>query len=100
MSPADWSWNGEALVALGLAAGYLLGTRGARDRWRAASFLGGCALLFVALVTPLDTLARGYLVWGHLLQNVVLAEWAPLLLVLGVPAALGARLARVGASAH
>ena len=32
--------------------------------------------------------------WGHLLQNVVLAEWAPLLLVLGVPPALAARLTR------
>ena len=39
-----------------------------------------------SLVTPLDTLAREYLVWAHLLQNVVLAEWAPLLLVLGMPA--------------
>jgi putative membrane protein len=93
VSPADWSWNGEALVPLGLAAGYLVATRGTRDGRRAASFLGGCALLIVALVTPLDTLAREYLVWGHLLQNVVLAEWAPLLLVLGVPPALGVRIA-------
>ena len=96
MSPADWSWNGEALVALGLAAGYLMGTRDARGGWRAASFLSGCALLLVALVTPLDTLARGYLVWGHLLQNVVLAEWAPLLLVLGLPRSLAARIAGLG----
>ena len=93
MSPADWSWNGEALVPLGLAAGYLATTRGTRERWRTGCFLGGCALLVVALVTPLDTVAREYLVWGHLLQNVVLAEWAPLLLVLGVPPALAARIA-------
>ena len=45
------------------------------------AFLGGCTILVLALVSPLDTLAREYLVWGHLLQNVVLAEWAPLLLV-------------------
>ena len=45
-------------------------------------------------MTPLDTLAREYLVWAHLLQNVVLAEWAPLLLVLGVPATLADRLSR------
>jgi cytochrome c oxidase assembly factor CtaG len=31
-------------------------------------------------------------VWGHLLQNVVLAEWAPLLLVLGIPPAVAARV--------
>ena len=97
MRPTDWSWSGEALAPLVLATGYLVATRGAREGWRVASFLGGCGLLVVALVTPLDTLARGYLVWAHLLQNVVFAEWAPLLLVIGVPAALGARIGGVGA---
>ena len=92
MSPGDWSANWEALVPVAAAAAYLVGTRAERHALRAASFLLGCALLVVALVTPLDTLAREYLVWGHLLQNVVLAEWAPLLLVLGVPPALAARL--------
>jgi len=94
VSPGDWSANWEALVPVAAAAAYLVGTRAERHALRAASFLLGCALLVVALVTPLDTLAREYLVWGHLLQNVVLAEWAPLLLVLGVPPALAARLAR------
>ena len=94
MSPGDWSANWEALVPVAAAAAYLVGTRAERHALRAASFLLGCALLVVALVTPLDTLAREYLVWGHLLQNVVLAEWAPLLLVLGVPPALAARLTR------
>ena len=95
MSPAEWSWSGEALVPLGLAVGYLVVTRDGRDGRRAASFLAGCALLIVVLVTPLDTLAREYLVWAHLLQNVVLAEWAPLLLVLGVPPSLAQRIAGV-----
>jgi len=72
----------------------LAGTRGERHALRIASFLAGCALLVAALITPLDTLAREYLVWGHLLQNVVLAEWAPLLLVLGIPPALALRLTR------
>jgi cytochrome c oxidase assembly factor CtaG len=93
VSPADWSWSGEALASVLLAIGYLVATRHARDAWRTASFLAGCALLAVALATPLDTLAREYLVWAHLLQNVVLAEWAPLLLVLGVPPSLGERIA-------
>jgi cytochrome c oxidase assembly factor CtaG len=35
-----------------------------------------------------------FLLTVHLLQNVVLAEWAPLLVVLGIPPALAARLAR------
>jgi len=81
-------------VPLALAAWYLAVTRAEREWTRTASFLAGCGLLVAALATPLDTLARTYLVWAHLVQNVVLAEWAPLLLVLGVPPALARRLAR------
>ncbi len=92
MSPSDWSPNWEALLPVALAVLYLAGTRGDRDVLRTASFLSGCGLIVAALVTPLDTLAREYLVWAHLLQNVVLAEWAPLLLVLGVPPGLAERL--------
>lgn len=80
-----------------LAAAYLRATRGDRHAGRALAFLGGCGLLVGALVTPLDTLAREYLVWAHLLQNVVLAEWAPLLLVLGLTPALAERLSKPGA---
>ena len=94
MTPGAWSWTPEAVVPLGLAAWYLLATRGGRDPWRTTAFVAGCTLLVFALVTPLDTLAREYLVWAHLLQNVVLAEWAPLLLVLGIPPTLARRLAR------
>ena len=82
------------MVPLGFATWYLLATRGRRDPRRASAFLCGCALVVLALVTPLDTLAREYLVWAHLLQNVVLAEWAPLLLVLGIPPALAERVSR------
>ena len=81
-------------MPLALATWYLAVTRGEREWARTASFLAGCGLLVAALVTPLDTLARTYLVWAHLLQNVVLAEWAPLLLVLGIPPVLAERLAR------
>jgi cytochrome c oxidase assembly factor CtaG len=81
-------------MPVGLAAVYLVVTRGERPPLRAAAFLGGCALLVAALVTPLDTLAREFLVWAHLLQNVVLAEWATLLLVLGIPPGLAGRLSR------
>ena len=96
MTPGTWSWSAEALVPLVLAAAYLVVTRDERENARTISFLAGCALLVAALVTPLDTLARTYLVWAHLLQNVVLAEWAPLLLVLGIPPTLGEWLSRPG----
>ena len=51
-------------------------------------------LLVVAAVTPLDALTY-HLLSAHLLQNVVLAEWAPALLVLGIPPALAAQLGRL-----
>jgi cytochrome c oxidase assembly factor CtaG len=84
----------EAVVPVALAGAYLVVARDA-SRARRLTYLAGCALLVAALVTPLDTLAREYLVWAHFLQNVVLAEWAPLLLVLGLPPAVAVRLARL-----
>ena len=92
MSPDAWSWSLEAAVPVCLAVAYLVSVRA--DTRRRLAFLAGCALLVLALVTPLDTLAREYLVWAHLLQNVVLAEWAPLLLVLGLSPALAAAFTR------
>jgi putative membrane protein len=64
------------------------------ESWRIAAFAAGCLLLLVTAVTPLDSLTY-HLLSAHLLQNVVLAEWAPALLVLGIPPFLAARLARL-----
>ena len=95
MTPSTWSWNPEALAGVALAAAYLLALRRhPAEPWRVAAFLTGCALLVAAFVTPWDTVAVDYLLWIHLLQNVALAEWAPLLLVLGVPPSLSDRLAQ------
>jgi putative membrane protein len=82
------------LPLLALVVAYALAVRNARpERWRVAAFAAGCALLLATAVTPLDALTY-HLLTAHLLQNVVLAEWAPALLVLGLPPALAARLAR------
>ena len=51
-------------------------------------------MLLATAVTPLDALSY-HLLSAHLLQNVILAEWAPALLVLGTPPALAAQLARL-----
>jgi cytochrome c oxidase assembly factor CtaG len=96
VSPGDWSWSAEALGGVVLAVAYLAATRRYRaPAWRMACGLVACALIVLVFVTPVDTLARHYLLLLHLLQNVVLAEWAPLLLVLAVPSALGARIGAV-----
>ena len=39
----------------------------------------------VAAVPPLATISNHYLLSAHLLTNVAIAEWAPALLVLGIP---------------
>ena len=96
MDPYRWSWNLEALLLVPLLTiGYLYALRGfPASRWRIACFLAAMALVLAVTITPLETLAMNYLLVVHLLQNVVLAEWAPLLVVLGLPPALAARLAQ------
>ncbi len=96
MDPYAWPWNPEALVILpGLAGAYWLGLRrlGGAPAWRVACFTAAIVLLLVVSVTPLHTLAVERLLVVHLLQNVVLAEWAPLLAVLGLTPVMAARLA-------
>ena len=97
MDPYAWSWNAEALVVLGGAVAYLVSLRRfPAPAWRSGCFLGAMALLLAVSVTPIHTLGMHYLLTMHLLQNVVLAEWAPLLVVLGIPPALAASIARPG----
>jgi putative membrane protein len=96
--PYAWSADPDAVfVAPALLVAYLVATRFffPAPRWRTACFCAGVALLFFAFVSPLETLALHYLLAMHLLQNVVIAEWAPALCVLGVPPALAAALARL-----
>ncbi|HEU0337032.1 MAG TPA: cytochrome c oxidase assembly protein [Gaiellaceae bacterium] len=101
MDPYAWSWNPEALFLVPAATvAYLWLTRPGRypaGPWRTASFLAAMALLLAITITPFETIALRYLLWVHLLQNVVLAEWAPLLVVLGIPPALAAVAGRAGA---
>jgi cytochrome c oxidase assembly factor CtaG len=77
-----------ALVYLFLAGRYGTTTD------RAASFAGSLLLLAVAFWTPIHHLGLHYLLTAHLLQNVILAEWAPLLAVLGLTPAMAAAASR------
>lgn len=93
--PYSWTAHPEALVAVAALVGsyvYALRRHRAPD-WRIACFATGTALLVATAVTPLEALSF-HLLTAHLLQNVVLSEWAPALVVLGVPATLATRLAR------
>ena len=82
-------------MILGAAGGYAFALRRHAARaWRIACFTGAIVLLLTVAVTPIHTLGMHFLLTVHLLQNVVLAEWAPLLVVLGIPPSLAAVVAR------
>ena len=82
-------------VVPALAIGYALLARRCRpSRPRALLFALALALVLASFATPLERLALHRLLTAHLLQNVVLAEWAPALLVLAVPPALARRVPR------
>ena len=82
------SWPFDWTVYLGLAlfgAGYAVLARGLGCRPRhAAWFSLGTLTIWVALETPIDTLADGYLQSVHMVQHVLLLVVAPPLLLLGL----------------
>jgi putative membrane protein len=101
VSPPDpYSFTFEPLfLALAALAG-LLYLRAARSQqlpwWRPVLFVLGLALVALPLNSPLETLAVDYLLLVHLLQNVMIADWAPPLLILGLTPAMRASIARRG----
>jgi cytochrome c oxidase assembly factor CtaG len=100
VSPYAWEWDAEALVLVPvLALAYLAALRRfPASRPRIAAFVGGELLILAVFATPVQSLALRYLLTMHLLQNVVLAEWAPALLVAALSPAFAARLTRSAAA--
>jgi cytochrome c oxidase assembly factor CtaG len=66
------------------------------SRWRVASFATGLLLIAATLNSPLETLSDHYLLLIHLLQNAMIADWAPPLLLLGLTPAMRQALAGRG----
>jgi cytochrome c oxidase assembly factor CtaG len=97
-SPYSFSWEPLFVVLAVLAAfAYWRAARVERPPWwRITLFALGLALIVGALASPLETLATNYLLLIHLLQNVMTADWAPPLLILGLTPAMRASVARVG----
>jgi cytochrome c oxidase assembly factor CtaG len=86
------SLEAVALTPL-LALVYALAVRGTPPVPRQiAAACAGLLLIFLSFSTELQQLATHTFLWAHLLQNVVLAEWAPALLVLAIPPAVGRRV--------
>jgi cytochrome c oxidase assembly factor CtaG len=61
---------------------------------RCALFAAGLALIAVALLSPIEHLALTSMLSFHLLQNVMLGDWAPPLFLLGLSVAMTRDLAR------
>jgi cytochrome c oxidase assembly factor CtaG len=98
--PWEFQADPEWVVALVVAAvDYAvivraLDRRGApTSRPRMGAFAAGLVLIAVALLSPLEHIALTSLLSLHLLQNVILADWAPPLLVLGLSPAMVAAAA-------
>ena len=94
MSPAPSSFTFEPLfLALTVVAAvlYFCAARAERPSlWRIVLFSVGLLLIAGALNSPLETIAANYLLLFHLLQNVMIADWAPPLLILGLTPAMRA----------
>src|SRR4051794_41637388 len=97
LAASPYAWQADldtTLVVPLLALAYLfLAGRYGTTAVRAASFAASLLLLAVAFWTPVHHLGLHYLLSAHLLQNVILAEWAPLLVVLGVSPAIATAFA-------
>jgi putative membrane protein len=87
------AWHFEPTVIAGafiVVSFYIYGLMSIREAfvpWKAASFLVGVSLMFLALTSPLDVGADRLLTL-HMLQHVFLATIGPPLVLLGLPDAM------------
>ncbi|MGI8891178.1 MAG: cytochrome c oxidase assembly protein [Chthoniobacterales bacterium] len=78
-----WSWNPIVLVSGAVALALYLIAFGLHRR--VAWFAAGLGVFFLALLSPINTLADGYLFSAHMVQHILLLLIAPALLLLGLP---------------
>ncbi len=75
---------------------WVLERRGQRvPVWKRLSFAAGLTLIAIALLSPIEHLALTSMLSFHLLQNVIIADWAPPLLLLGLTPVMIAAIARL-----
>ena len=101
-APPASSFSFEPLfLALTAVAAVLYWAAARRDPPGRRAFLFAVGLLLIvgALNSPLETIAVNYLLLIHLLQNVMIADWAPPLILLGLTPAMRRASARRGGPA-
>lgn len=89
-------WDFHLSVVIGcllLAAGYLWAVHFRLDG-TTLFFLSGVVIMFIALVSPLDTLGDEALFSAHMAQHILIALVAPAFYVLGLPRDLASAIVR------
>jgi len=96
------SFSFEPLFLVFVAAAGVLYWRAARadppSPWRIACFVSGLFFIAASLNSPLETIAAHYLLLIHLLQNALIADVAPLLVLLGLTPRMKEEIGRRGAN--
>jgi cytochrome c oxidase assembly factor CtaG len=97
-APAATSFTFEPAFALAAVIAAVVYLRSARPTavpgWRRAALVGGLVLMAVPLNSPLETIAVHYLLLGHLVQNALIADVAPPLVLLGLTPGMGESVLR------
>ena len=96
MSPTDFSWE-PAFIVLAAAAAVAYARSNPPRGWRLASFAAGLFLVAAPLNSPMETIAAKRLLLIHLVQNALIADIAPLLILVGLTPRMKAWLERHGA---
>ena len=98
MSATSFSWEPLFLaLAAGAAALYWRAARtDSPPTWRLVAFVSGLFLIAASLNSPLETIAAHYLLLIHLLQNALIADVAPLLVLLGLTPRMKEQIGRRG----
>ena len=89
----SWAWRPEIILypgaggAVHLTGRWRLKRRGVSsltNPWRSVSYLAGLAVLWIALMSPIDVLS-GQFFYMHMIQHLLLVMIAPPLLLLADP---------------
>ena len=98
MSATSFSWE-PLFLALAVGAAVLYWRAARTDpppTWRLVAFVSDLFLMAVSLNSPLETIAAHYLLLIHLLQNALIADVAPLLVLLGLTPRMKEKIGRRG----
>jgi cytochrome c oxidase assembly factor CtaG len=82
-----WDWKPSVVAGCAVLLGAYAWAVRFRFSQRAAAWLTGVLLIFLALVSPLDELADRYLFSVHMAKHILFVLVVPALLLIGLPAA-------------